>query len=883
MAMPMVPVDVRQVVASALRLPIDALDPDSPLTGHGADSLSSMEIVAALEDATGERLPEWLLAECPTVRSIEALLSATPSRRARAREPWRHDLALADGIQPPPGDPCFPAARVLLTGATGFLGAAVLDRLMRHTAADIVCVVRACNETVAHTRVLEALERYGLQPPESSRLEVLSGDVAAARLGLAGEDWDRCASGVDAVVHAAADLNWVSPYESLRAANVLGTLELLRLAAAGRPKRFHFVSSVSVCYPTGGPRTLDERADPRPTIASLPLGYAQSKAVAEHLVKTAAANGLAATISRPALLAGHSSSGASNPGDLVAALIKGCITMRAAPDLDWVFDLVPVDVAADAIVKVVMGREEGDGMLHLLHPRPRHWRECVLWLNLLGYRVPLEPFARWQSRLQRESRAVDHPLHGLRAFFLRPVSQGRTTAELYEAGVRTQVGSARSLRRVTDLGVAYPPLDGPLLDRCVSDLVRRRFLPAPSRGPSATQPIASAGWSDPACLAAAVRNAIGSDVAAAGVSHISRRDAEHSIIGELTAWRHGNDAGLFDAVLSWTSGREGGDQPVVIKVKAPGSTVLEVARTTARVCDRALGQAVERFERHLGLEHGAAREVAIYGLDSPGLRAHRPRCLARWADEERESFGLVLERLDGLEVSDVTSASDWTGDRLAAALDGLAAIHADWLDRTSLLAGEPWMERRPCVSQAAAMSPLWRALADHARPIVRRSGGAALGRIHSELADSVSAWWPTLEAIPSTLIHNDCNPRNLGLRRTPDGLRLVAFDWELATIGPPARDLAEWLCFTLRADVDVAEVARWQRHYLDALRRASGLAMKDDEWDRAFRASLAELLVSRLSFYAMVDRIRPQPFLPRVLETWLALWTIASRRTEGRW
>ena len=61
---------------------------------------------------------------------------------------------------------------------------------------------------------------------------------------------------------------------------------------------------------------------------------------------------MAAQIFRPALLAGHSASGASNVDDLTAALLKGCIQMGAAPDLDWVFDAVPVDTAADAIVRL---------------------------------------------------------------------------------------------------------------------------------------------------------------------------------------------------------------------------------------------------------------------------------------------------------------------------------------------------------------------------------------------------------------------------------------------------------------------------------------------------------------------------------------------------
>ena len=59
-----------------------------------------------------------------------------------------------------------------------------------------------------------------------------------------------------------------------------------------------------------------------------------------------------------------------------------------------------------------------------------------------------------------------------------------------------------------------------------------------------------------------------------------------------------------------------------------------------------------------------------------------------------------------------------------------------------------------------------------------------------------------LSASPLTLIHNDCNPRNLCLRK-PDrvseegNIRTCLYDWELAAIDVPQRDVVEFLAFTL--------------------------------------------------------------------------------------
>jgi hypothetical protein len=101
--------------------------------------------------------------------------------------------------------------------------------------------------------------------------------------------------------------------------------------------------------------------------------------------------------------------------------------------------------------------------------------------------------------------------------------------------------------------------------------------------------------------------------------------------------------------------------------------------------------------------------------------------------------------------------------------------------------------------------------------------------------------------------------------------RLCAYDWELARIGVPQRDLAELLCFALPATVSRATVARWVERSRELLQEQTGHPIGAEDWDRGFRASLCELLVDRLAMYAMVDRFRPQQFLPRVVRTWKAL------------
>src|SRR5262249_38610235 len=113
--------------------------------------------------------------------------------------------------------------------------------------------------------------------------------------------------------------------------------------------------------------------------------------------------------------------------------------------------------------------------------------------------------------------------------------------------------------------------------------------------------------------------------------------------------------------------------------------------------------------------------------------------------------------------------------------------------------------------------------------------------------------------------------RNLALRGTAERPVLCAYDWELATLGPPQRDLAELLCFTLGPSPRRADVVHLAEAHRAALAAAVGRTVDAAGWWQGLRLALGDLLVSRLPMYALVNRVRPQRFLPRVLQAWRAL------------
>lgn len=811
------------IAAAAVRClgPSRAFDPDVPFSLLGLDSLGTIEMAAALEEALGCEVPPDLLLECRDGRALAARISALRAGHPDAEPLAAYGRMLDDAVLPadirPPArgirtTDLRNARRILLTGATGFLGRAILSELLDSTPAELVCLVRSAGAP-----------RGG----PSSRVRVVAGDLAHPRLGLRHQEFTALADGVDAVVHCAAAVNWIYTYSALRGVNVAGTLELLRLAVEAGAA-FHFVSSLSVCYSTDGPPDVDERFDPLPFVSGVHLGYAQTKVVAESLVREAHARGLAARIYRPPLITGHSQTGEYNPDDLVTALVRGCVQMGTAPDLDWRLDCVPVDEAARSIVAL---SAEAGPVFHVGPERPRHWRECVLALRLHGYPLRLVPYHAWLRQLERDASDAAHPLRPLRALFVEPRASGLTLPELYEEPRRTQ-----ATRRPTSA-----QLDAGLLDLYVRTMRSRGDLPALTSGGSEARDVADRAGKREDLIPLA---------------------SEHSIIGELTAWRSGRAVGLF---------RRAGRPGALVKINAKDTDVIAVGQALADVVDPAIGRVYAPFGGQLGITACHLREPAIYRQQDPRFTAHAPKLLESHADADGSAWAITIEDVhDATHVDTAGDPSAWGPLSIGSVIDGLAALQAIWFDRETELCRQPWIGYVQSSDGMAQMTALWTALASHAAPRFTAWTGEDFNTLFPRLVRGIPAWSPLLQRSPRTLIHHDFNPRNLCLRRNG---RLCAYDWELATVGAPQRDLAEFLCFVLQP-ASAGDAYHWVDRHRTALEHETGATIEPAVWTEGFRAALYDLLINRLATYALIDRVRRQPFLGRVVRTWRALYEL---------
>ena len=183
---------------------------------------------------------------------------------------------------------------VLLTGATGYLGAYLLRELLSDPERRVTALVRGGDDGAARARLGRVLAGYfgaekGTALVADPRLSVLAGDLRRDGLGLAPTVHGELAEGVRAVFHCAANVNHFGHYAEFHADNVEATRRLLDLAAQRRsdPADFHLISTLSVTgkAPEEGFHLVTEY-DAVPEILDENY-YVRSKQEAERLVTAA--------------------------------------------------------------------------------------------------------------------------------------------------------------------------------------------------------------------------------------------------------------------------------------------------------------------------------------------------------------------------------------------------------------------------------------------------------------------------------------------------------------------------------------------------------------------------------------------------------------------
>lgn len=390
------------------------------------------------------------------------------------------EAVLDPAIQPASTDISFNAepSSIFLTGTTGFLGAYLLSDLLKQTSADVYCLVRSKTPEEAEERLRRNLTGYCLWNERlTSRIIPVPGDLAQPLLGLSEEEFEMLAQRIDVIYHNGAALNLVAPYPALKAANVRGTQEILRLACRYVGKPVHYISTLSVFdSPIFAARDAVYESDPLESGEIPHSGYAQTKWVAETMTASAGARGLPVGIYRPGLITGHRHTGIWNTESMACKVLKGCIQLGKAPVLQhFSVDITPVDYVSQAIVHLSQQPTSIGQAFHIVTPHLLPWRELLQWVNEFGYPLQVVPYEQWQTELIRiaSSQNRENALYPLLPLFL-------DTEETPEDWLPQRYDCQQTLDHLAETTITCPKPDDSLLRTYFSYFVQSGFLPPPA-------------------------------------------------------------------------------------------------------------------------------------------------------------------------------------------------------------------------------------------------------------------------------------------------------------------------------------------------------------------------------------------------------------------
>jgi amino acid adenylation domain-containing protein/thioester reductase-like protein len=329
---------------------------------------------------------------------------------------------------------------IFLTGVTGFVGIHLLQELLDTTNADIYCLVRAQDQFHAMEKIERCFKQYKIPQKEEqkSRIIPVIGDLALPALGLSEEIFSKLAKQTDLIYHSGSSVNFIEPYSYMKAPNVEGLREIIKLAGAERTKCLALLSTISV-YSWGhvftGKTVMLESDDIEQNLMSVSkdIGYVRSKWVMEAVADLAAKEGLPLITYRLGYAMCHSETGASASYQWWSGLVKNCIEFKSYPALTELREgLITVDYMTKSMAHITKNKEAIGKKFNLIaRPETNLTLEGFFGLMKKYYPFTLKdlPYKEWRKQWEDDSKNRLYPLTSL---FRDNMHEGLSTVELYQ-------------------------------------------------------------------------------------------------------------------------------------------------------------------------------------------------------------------------------------------------------------------------------------------------------------------------------------------------------------------------------------------------------------------------------------------------------------------
>ena len=328
--------------------------------------------------------------------------------------------------------------------------------------------------------------------------------------------------------------------------------------------------------------------------------------------------------------------------------------------------------------------------------------------------------------------------------------------------------------------------------------------------------------------------------------------APNGLITALTSRINNKLTGFLPIEILWLNGNK---QSMLLKSKPLDSEVYQGLHFMAASIDAQLADLLRDYRFELEYQQTHIKEIDLYHILQEKRIDITPHFFGSCRCLEQEAYILLIERLESdqlLLFNTENEPEQWTEKLIRKTMKAIHQVHQLFLQPdtprpSSVSIFEPWKAQALYQRFATIMAieykgtpfePILQRLPEYIRQLEEERGQIDL---------------------PSTIIHNDFNTRNICLRS--DG-SICIYDWELAVINLPSRDIIEFLSFVLPIDFEETLLLE----YIDYHHSLQTTDCNREDWYAACLYSAKEYLITRLSFYLTGKILMDYPFAERVFE-----------------
>ncbi|MGM7721817.1 beta-ketoacyl synthase N-terminal-like domain-containing protein [Metabacillus sp. Hm71] len=264
---------------------------------------------------------------------------------------------------------------ILLTGATGYLGAYLLYELLTKFNSFIHLIVRGDNQAAAEKRLKEKICSYfgpSFYDEYKQKIVVYNGDLTKKELGLDRITYQYLSETIECIIHSAGNVSHFGNEAESYKANVVSTQHMVDFALSGSRKDFNHISTLAVASGV----VLNKR-DILFTEYDDDLGqtiehpYPKTKLQAEKLVMEARNKGIKANIFRVGNIVFDSSSGRFQENieqNSLYTMMKSYLRIGLVPEMDRDTDFSCVDDVSRAIINLFAKEALINETYHIFNP-----------------------------------------------------------------------------------------------------------------------------------------------------------------------------------------------------------------------------------------------------------------------------------------------------------------------------------------------------------------------------------------------------------------------------------------------------------------------------------------------------------------------------------